>query len=108
MAEDKAPDPMWTTEKVHAVAEKIFEEYAPHCKTELGLMFARDIATVIAQQFQLFEAFGGSGQTSGPLVWRRIPMGCLLCVSTSRNTRRAGLIHRYGKHQRVPRLRIAI
>ena len=51
MAEDKAPDPMWTTEKVHAVAEKIFEEYAPHCKTELGLMFARDIATVIAQHF---------------------------------------------------------
>ena len=63
MAEDKAPDPMWTTEKVHAVAEKIFEEYAPHCKTELGLMFARDIATVIAQQFQLFEAFGVSRRT---------------------------------------------
>ena len=63
MAEDKAPDPMWTTEKVHAVAEKIFEEYAPHCKTELGLMFARDIATVIAQQFQLFEAFSVSRRT---------------------------------------------
>ena len=63
MTEYKAPEPMWTTEKVHAVAERIFEEYAPHCKTELGLMFTRDIATVIAQQFQLFEAFGVSRRT---------------------------------------------
>ena len=63
MAEDKAPDPMWTTEKVHAVAEKIYSEYAPHCKTELGLMFARDIATVIAQLFQLGEAYEVSRRT---------------------------------------------
>ena len=63
MTEHKAPDPMWTTEKVHAVVEKIFEEYAPHCKTELGLMFARDMATVMAQQFQLFEAFSVSRRT---------------------------------------------
>ena len=63
MAEHKAPDPMWTTEKVHAVAEKIFEEYEPHCKTDLGRMVARDVATVIAQQFQLFEAFSVSRRT---------------------------------------------
>ena len=63
MAEDKAPDPMWTTEKVHAVREKIYSEYEPHCKTDLGRMLARDVATVIAQQFQLFEAFGVSRRT---------------------------------------------
>ena len=63
MAEDKAPDPMWTTEKVYAVVEKIFEEYAPHCKTELGLMFARDMATVMAQIFQLGEAYAVSRRT---------------------------------------------
>ena len=63
MAEHKAPDPMWTTEKVHAVAEKIFEEYEPHCKTDLGRMFARDMATEMAQQFQLFEALNVAGRT---------------------------------------------
>ena len=63
MAEDKAPDPMWTTEKVHAVVEKIFEEYEPHCKTELGLMFARDMATVMAQQFQIIEAIDVARRT---------------------------------------------
>ena len=35
-------------------------------------------------------------------------MGCRLCVSTSRNTRRAGLIHRCGKRRRGLRLRMAI
>ena len=63
MAGHKAPDPMWTTEKVHAVVEKIFEEYAPHCKTELGLMFARDMATVMAQQFQIIEAIDVARRT---------------------------------------------
>ena len=63
MAEDKTHDPMWTTEKVHAVVEKIFEEYAPHCKTELGLMFARDMATVMAQQFQIIEAIDVARRT---------------------------------------------
>ena len=63
MSEHKTPDPMWTAEKLHAVAEKIYSEYAPHCKTELGLMFARDIATVIAQQFQLFEALNVARRT---------------------------------------------
>ena len=53
MAEHKAPDPMWTTETVNAVREKIYSEYEPHCKTDLGRMLARDVATVIAQQFQL-------------------------------------------------------
>ena len=63
MTEDKAPDPMWTTEKVHAVIEKIYSEYAPHCKTELGLMFARDMATVMAQQFQIIEAIDVARRT---------------------------------------------
>ena len=63
MAEQKGPDPMWTTEKVYAVVEKIFEEYAPHCKTELGLMFARDMATVMAQQFQIIEAIDVARRT---------------------------------------------
>ena len=63
MAEHKAPDPMWTTEKVHAVREKIYSEYEPHCKTDLGRMLARDVATVIAHQFQLFEAFNVSRRT---------------------------------------------
>ena len=58
MSEHKTPDPMWTAEKLHAVIEKIYSEYAPLCKTELGLMFARDIATLMALQFQLTEAFG--------------------------------------------------
>ena len=48
MAEHKAPDQMWTTEKVHAVREKIYSEDEPHCKTDLGRMVARDVATVIA------------------------------------------------------------
>ena len=51
MAEHKAPDPMWTTEKLHAVIEKIYSEYAPLCKTELGLMFARDISVRHAESF---------------------------------------------------------
>ena len=63
MAEDKAPDPMWTTEKVHAVREKIYSEYEPHCKTDLGRMFARDMATVMAEQFQLFEALNVARRT---------------------------------------------
>ena len=63
MAEDKAPDPMWTAEKLYAVIEKIYSEYAPHCKTELGLMFARDMATVMAQQFQLYEALSVARHT---------------------------------------------
>ena len=63
MAEHKAPDPMWTREKVHAVSEKIYSEYAPLCKTELGLMFARDIATLMALQFQMSEAFGVARHT---------------------------------------------
>ena len=63
MAEQKGPDPLWTAERMQAAIAKIYSEYAPHCKTELGLMFARDIATVIAQQFQLFEAFGVSRRT---------------------------------------------
>lgn len=63
MSEHEALDPMWTTEKIHAVVENIFEEYAPHCKKELGLMFARDVATVMAQQFQLFEALNDARRT---------------------------------------------
>ena len=63
MAEQKAPDPMWTTEKVHAVIEKIYSEYEPHCERELDRMIARDIATVIAQIFQLGEAYGVSRRT---------------------------------------------
>ena len=63
MAEEKAPNPMWTTEKLHAVIEKIYSEYEPLCKTDLGRMLARDVATVIAQQFQLFEAFSVSRRT---------------------------------------------
>ena len=54
---------MWTTETVNAVREKIYSEYEPHCKTDLGRMLARDVATVIAQQFQLFEAFGVARHT---------------------------------------------
>ena len=63
MAEDKAPDPMWTTEKVHAVFEKIYSEYAPLCERELDKMIARDMATVIAQIFQLGEAYAVSRRT---------------------------------------------
>ena len=36
------------------------------------------------------------------------PYGCRPCVSTSRNTRRAGLIHRCGKRRRGLRLQMAI
>ena len=63
MAEDKAPDPMWTTEKLHAVIEKIYSEYEPLCKTDLGRMICRDIATLMALVFQLSEAFGVSRRT---------------------------------------------
>ena len=51
---------MWTTEKVHAVIQKIYWEYEPHCERELDNMIARDITTVITLQLQLFEAFGVS------------------------------------------------
>ena len=60
MTEHKAPDPMWTAEKLHAVIEKIYSEYEPHCERELDRMIARDMATVIAQIFQLGEAYGVS------------------------------------------------
>ena len=63
MAEDKAPGPMWTTEKVHAVIAKIYSEYEPLCKTDLGRMICRDIATLMALVFQLSEAFGVSRRT---------------------------------------------
>ena len=63
MAEDRAPDPMWTTEKLHAVIEKIYSEYEPLCKTDLGRMICRDIATLMALVFQLSEAFGVSRRT---------------------------------------------
>ena len=63
MAEHKAPDPMWTTEKLHAVIEKIYSEYEPHCERELDRMLARDVATVIAQLFQLGEAYEVSRRT---------------------------------------------
>ena len=67
MAEDKAPDPMWTTEKVHAVAEKMFEEYAPHCKTELGLMFARDMATAMVAALKASLSLSKVAGASGPM-----------------------------------------
>ena len=57
MAEDKTPDPMWTTGKVHAVIAKIYSEYEPYCERDLDRMLARDVATVIAQIFQLGEAY---------------------------------------------------
>ena len=63
MAEHKAPDPMWTTEKVHAVIAQIYSEYEPHCERELDRMLARDVATVIAQIFQLGEAYAVSRRT---------------------------------------------
>ena len=63
MAEDKAPDPLWTTEKVHAVIAKIYSEYEPYCERELDRMLARDVATVIAQLFQLGEAYEVSRRT---------------------------------------------
>ena len=63
MAEDKAPNPMWTTEKLHAVIEKIYSEYEPLCKTDLGRMICRDIATLMALFFQLSEAFGVARHT---------------------------------------------
>ena len=63
MAEDKAPDPMWTTEKVHAVIAKIYSEYAPLCERELDRMIARDMATVIAQIFQPGEVYAVSRRT---------------------------------------------
>ena len=68
MSKHKTPDPMWTAEKLHAVIEKIYSEYAPLCKTELGLMFARDIATLTALQFQLTEAFGVARHTDESAV----------------------------------------
>ena len=51
MAEDKAPNPKWTTEKLHAVIEKIYSEYEPLCKTDLGRMICRDIAVRHAESF---------------------------------------------------------
>ena len=63
MAEQKGPDPLWTAERMQAAIAKIYSEYAPHCKTELGLMFARDMATVMAQQFQIIEAIDVSRRT---------------------------------------------
>ena len=63
MAEDKAPDPLWTAERTKAVIAKIYLEYEPHCERELDRMFARDMATVIAQLFQLGEAYEVSRRT---------------------------------------------
>ena len=63
MTEHKAPDPMWTAEKLHAVIEKIYSEYEPLCKTDLGRMICRDIATLMALVFQLSEAFGVARHT---------------------------------------------
>ena len=63
MTEHKAPDPMWTTEKVHAVIAKIYSEYEPYCERELDRMLARDVATVIAPIFQLGEAYEVSRRT---------------------------------------------
>lgn len=60
MAEQKAPDPLWTVERMQAVIAKIYSEYEPHCERELDRMIARDMATVIAQIFQLGEAYGVS------------------------------------------------
>ena len=63
MSEHKTPDPMWTAEKLHAVIEKIHSEYAPLCERELDRMIARDMATVIAQIFQLGKAYAVSRRT---------------------------------------------
>ena len=83
MAEDKAPNPMWTTEKLHAVIEKIYSEYAPLCKTELGLMFSRDIATLMALQFQMSEAFGVARHTEDSAA---ISSRCCVTVWPSLNS----------------------
>ena len=41
----------------------IAKEYEPHCERELDRMLARDVATVIAQLFQLGEAYEVSRRT---------------------------------------------
>ena len=63
MAEQKGPDPLWTAERMQAVIAKIYSEYEPHCERELDRMFARDMATAIAQIFQLGEAYAVSRRT---------------------------------------------
>ena len=63
MAEQKGPDPLWTAERMQAVIAKIYSEYEPHCERELDRMIARDMATVIAQIFQLGEAYAVSRGT---------------------------------------------
>ena len=63
MAEQKAPDPLWTAERMQGVIAKIYSKYEPHCERELDRMIARDMATVIAQIFQLGEAYGVSRRT---------------------------------------------
>ena len=63
MAEQKAPDPLWTVERLQAVIAKIYSEYEPHCERELDRMLARDVATVIAQLFQLGKAYEVSRRT---------------------------------------------
>ena len=63
MAEQKGPDTMWTAERMQAAIAKIYSEYAPHCERELDRMIARDMATVIAQIFQLGEAYAVSRRT---------------------------------------------
>ena len=63
MAEQKGPDPLWTAERMKAVIAKIYSEYEPHCERELDRMFARDMASAIAQIFQLGEAYAVSRRT---------------------------------------------
>ena len=63
MAEQKGPDPLWTAERMQAAIAKIYSEYEPHCERELDSMIARDMATVIAQIFQLGEAYEVSRRT---------------------------------------------
>ena len=78
MAEKKAPDPLWTVERIQAVIAKIYSEYEPHCERELDRMLARDVATVIAQIFQLGEAYEVSRRTDldtrGDLARLRTPV----------------------------------
>ena len=60
MAEHKAPDPMWTTEKVHAVIAKIYSEYEPYCERELDRMLARDVATSDLNRQRIQRENGGA------------------------------------------------
>ena len=63
IAEQKAHDPLWTAERIQAVIAKIHSEYETRCERELDRMIARDMATVIAQIFQLGKAYAVSRRT---------------------------------------------